>query len=70
MFFYGAAVCLIIAVWPFAWRKGVQWVYGRSIYTTETAPTDRVVIVFGAAVYGSGRGLVGHHPAATRSRIG
>lgn len=29
--------------------------YGRSIYTTSTAPTDRVAIVFGAAVYGSGR---------------
>ena len=55
MFIYGAVFCLIIAVSPFVWRKGVQWGYGRSIYTPSTAPTDRAAIVFGAAVYGSGR---------------
>ena len=55
MFLYGIAVCLLIVLSPFVWRKGVQWVYGRSIYTTATAPTDQVAIVFGAAVYGSGR---------------
>ena len=55
MLLYGVAVGLIIAISPFVWRKGVQWVYGRSIYTTDTAPTDRVAIVFGAAVYGNER---------------
>jgi SanA protein len=55
LFIYGIVGCLIIAASPFVWRKGVQWMYGRSIYTPSTAPTDRVAIVFGAAVYGSGR---------------
>ena len=55
MFIFGLAVGFTIAISPLLWRKGVQWVYGRSIYTTETAPSDRVAVVFGAAVYGSGR---------------
>ena len=55
MFFYGLAILAVIAISPFVWRKGVQWVYGRSIYTTETTPSDRVAIVFGAAVYQNGR---------------
>ena len=55
LFIYGIGICLVIAISPFVWRKGVQWVYGRSIYTTETVPTDRVAIVFGAAVYGNER---------------
>lgn len=55
MFLYSLLVVIILALSPFIWRKGVQWMYGRSIYTTSDAPTDRVAIVFGAAVYGSGR---------------
>ncbi|MCP4425719.1 MAG: hypothetical protein GY803_14580, partial [Chloroflexi bacterium] len=50
MFLCGVTVCLFVALSPFIWRKGVQWVYGRSIYTTSTVPTNRVAIVFGAAV--------------------
>lgn len=46
---------LAIVSFPFVWRKGVQWVYGRSIYTPSTVPADRVAIVFGAAVYENGR---------------
>ena len=55
MLFYGMAVCLIIGLSPFIWRKGVQWSYGRSIYTTDTTPADQVAIVFGAAIYGNDR---------------
>ncbi|MCB8923110.1 MAG: YdcF family protein [Ardenticatenaceae bacterium] len=55
MLMYGTAVCLFIALSPFIWRKGVQWWYGRSIYTPDTAPNHQVAIVFGAAVYGNGR---------------
>ena len=55
MFFYGVAIVLIVAVSPFIWRKGVQWRYGRSIYTPTTVPADRVAIVFGAAIYNNER---------------
>ncbi len=55
LFFYGVVILLVAAVSPFVWRKGVQWAYGRSIYTPATVPADRVAIVFGAAVYGNGR---------------
>lgn len=48
-------VVLLLASFPLAWRKVVQWVYGRAIYTADTIPADRVAIVFGAAVYGNGR---------------
>ncbi len=52
---YGLAGCLLIILSPFIWRKGVQWVYGRSIYAPDTVPAERVAIVFGAAVYNNGR---------------
>jgi SanA protein len=55
LFFFGLAACLIIVTSPFIWRKGVQSVYGRSIYTPDTVPAERVAIVFGAAVYNNGR---------------
>ncbi|MCP4416232.1 MAG: hypothetical protein GY805_06400 [Chloroflexi bacterium] len=55
LLFYGLAACLFIILSPFFWRKGVQWIYGRSIYTPEEIPTDHVAIVFGAAVYNNGR---------------
>ncbi|MAT95680.1 MAG: hypothetical protein CL608_00815 [Anaerolineaceae bacterium] len=52
---YGSLIGLAIVLSPFVWRKGIQWTYGRSIYTIEDVPADRVAIVFGAAVYGNGR---------------
>ena len=52
---YGFLLGLALLLAPFVWRKGVQWVYGRSIYTTEDVPADTVAIVFGAAIYGNGR---------------
>ncbi len=55
MFLYGVVILLIAAVSPFVWRKGVQWVYGRSIYTPSTVPANQVAIVFGAAIYENGR---------------
>lgn len=52
---YGSLIGLAIVLSPFVWRKGIQWTYGRSIYTVEDVPVDKVAIVFGAAVYGNGR---------------
>lgn len=52
---YGSLIGLAVVLSPFVWRKGLQWVYGRSIYTVEDVPADQVAIVFGAAVYGNGR---------------
>ena len=49
---YGGLLSLLLLLSPFIWRKGVQWTYGRSIYTVEEVPEDDVAIVFGAAVYG------------------
>ena len=43
---------MAVVLAPFIWRKGVQWNYGRSIYTVAEVPADDVAIVFGAAVYG------------------
>ncbi len=37
---------------PWLWRTVVKLVYSRQIYTVETAPPQRVAVVFGAAVYG------------------
>lgn len=44
-----------MALSPFIWRKGVQWHFGRSMYTIEDVPADNVAIVFGAAVYNNNR---------------
>lgn len=52
---YGSLLGLAVMLSPLIWRIGVQWVYGRSIYTVEDVPADDVAIVFGAAVYGNGR---------------
>ncbi len=52
---YGSLLGLAVVLSPFMWRKGIQWVYGRSIYTIEDVPADQVAIVFGAAIYGNGR---------------
>lgn len=40
---------------PFLWRAWVEGEYGRRIYRAEEAPQRPVAIVFGAAVYRSGR---------------
>ena len=42
-------------MFPFAWWGGVQWWYGSQLHTVDTAPPQRVAIVFGARVYGNGR---------------
>ena len=55
LFIYGSLIGLAVVLSPFMWRQGVQWAYGRSIYTVEDVPAERVAIVFGAAVYGNGR---------------
>ena len=52
---YGGLLGLAVVLAPFIWRKGVQWNYGRSIYTVAEVPADDVAIVFGAAIYGDGR---------------
>lgn len=46
---------LLLGLTPIAWRKFVQWHYGQSIYSVSEAPEERVALVFGAAVYRSGR---------------
>ncbi len=40
---------------PWLWRWAVRTYYQQYIYTTETAPSEQVAIVYGAAVYGNGR---------------
>jgi SanA protein len=44
-----------VAVFPFAWRAGLTWFYGRHTYTVSEAPAGQVAIVYGAAIYGNGR---------------
>ena len=45
---------LIVGVmsFPWLWRTAVKLAYSHKIYTVETAPSSRVAVVFGAAVYG------------------
>jgi SanA protein len=45
----------LTAVFPFAWREWVEWRYDRYTYTVESAPGERVAVVFGARVYSNGR---------------
>jgi SanA protein len=52
--FWGMALLLVGSL-PFFWRTAVKVYYQRHIYSSETAPPQRVAVVFGAAVYGSGR---------------
>ena len=40
---------------PFAWRAWIEARYGDRIYSVEQVAPQRVAIVYGAAVYGSGR---------------
>ena len=44
-----------IALFPFAWRAGVTFYYGRLIYETSEAPAEQVAIVYAAAVYSNNR---------------
>jgi len=47
-----ATLCL---AFPWLWRQGVNWYYGRAIYEPAATPPRAVAVVFGAAVYGNGR---------------
>lgn len=48
-------VLILLALLPVAWRKLVQLSYARHIHTVESAPSEQVAIVYGAAVYANGR---------------
>jgi SanA protein len=45
----------LTAAFPFAWREWVEWRHERYTYTVESAPGERVAVVFGARVYSAGR---------------
>jgi SanA protein len=45
----------LTAAFPFAWRGWVTWHHDRYSYTVESAPAERVGVVFGARVYSDGR---------------
>lgn len=45
----------VILLFPLWWRMAVKWYYNRYVYSTQTAPTRPVAIVFGAGVYANGR---------------
>lgn len=40
----------LIGIFPIAWKWGIGWYYGRSIYTPPDTPEHEVAIVFGAQV--------------------
>lgn len=48
-------IILLGMAFPFLWHKWVDYYYGRSLYTIDTAPSARVAVVFGARVYGADR---------------
>ena len=48
-------VTVAAIAFPFVWRAWVESRYAGRIYSVEQAPQRRVAIVYGAAVYGSGR---------------
>lgn len=51
-----AALMLLVALaLPLLWQEWVSARYGAQIYAVESAPAQRVAIVFGARVYPSGR---------------
>jgi SanA protein len=50
-----ALTVVAVIVFPFAWRKWIEWRYAPSIYAIENVQPERIAIVFGARVYGSGR---------------
>lgn len=53
LLFLGAIV--VVAAFPFLWQKWVFRQYTPQIHSTDTVRSERVAIVFGAAVYANGR---------------
>ena len=49
------ATLLLITIFPFVWWGLLRLWYNGSISSPETAPAERVAVVFGARVYPSGR---------------
>ncbi|MGB0385967.1 MAG: SanA/YdcF family protein [Ardenticatenaceae bacterium] len=49
------AILAILMVFPFLWKYGVESYYNGSIYNSTETPSEKVAVVFGAAVYGNGR---------------
>jgi len=45
----------LTVAFPFTWRGWVMWYYDRHSYTVDSAPAERVAVVFGARVYSNGR---------------
>ncbi len=48
-------LAMAIAAFPFVWQALVAWRYDGLIYNIQDAPERRVAVVYGAAVYRSGR---------------
>jgi len=48
------AAATLTAAFPFAWREWVEWRYDRYTYSVDSAPAERVAVVFGARVYSNG----------------
>lgn len=44
---------LVLTAW--AWIHWINWRYSQAIYSLDTAPAERVAIVFGAQIYPNGR---------------
>ena len=52
----GLALALVaLLAFPLLWQRWIDGHYGANIYSVESAPAQRVGIVFGARVYSSGR---------------
>lgn len=49
------AFLVILLLFPFIWRQFILHLYEEHIYPQDSAPDGNVAIVFGAAVYRSGR---------------
>lgn len=48
-------ILFVLILTPLIWRQAVSWYYTRQIHSPTSVPTEQVVVVFGAAVYGNGR---------------
>lgn len=51
----GLLLILCVLLLPFGWQTFVETRYGAHIFLADQVPPQRVAIVFGARVYGSGR---------------
>jgi SanA protein len=49
------AILFLITIFPFVWWGLLRLWYNGSIFPPETAPAERVAVVFGARVFPSGR---------------